>query len=340
MIINPTYTPPPLKRRRNSASSLESGEIRVTPTAPAPKRQATTAPKTMAMAMALSPPFVPPFTKGAFTKALPESRNPVLREKYRAMRLKMNSLYLIRPDSAPIPQGLRDRLHILLNTSNTIGTGGMAVVKKRTYDPRGSLDDIFNIASTGTGMTRLFRKPRPGSEVAIKAQKGPSVRNSVGHLNNETMVMESLQGLDFVPALYATVYDERESTYYLFMEYVQGRTLGDILARETNTRLQQVYKNLNTALIEMWKRGVLHLDLHRANIIVQSDNTVKIIDFGMAHRTRRVENIARAFRTTDNARILWKRYIERYADAMVIKGGFPFYNPNSKILAVMRIMMR
>jgi Kae1-associated kinase Bud32 len=214
------------------------------------------------------------------------------------------------------------------------------------YQPRDRLNGVFNaIKAQPQGLTRLFRKPTPGSTVVIKKQRikhtnqENNVKEQIRELNNEALIMETLHGLSSVPTLYATVYDNKNLTFYFFMEYVDGKTLGQILRekRATKNRLIEIYKNLNKALIQMWKRGVTHMDLHRHNIIVLGDNTVKIIDFGLAHKTKRVENIASnfKFKTNNDARTLWKLYMERYANALTIKSGYRFYNPDTKILAVL-----
>jgi serine/threonine protein kinase len=215
-----------------------------------------------------------------------------------------------------------------------------------TNNARTLLDDIFAlIAAQPQRLTRLFRRPDPGTAVVIKRQvlNHPTntgmVKAQLKDLNNEALIMESLHGLSFVPQLYATIYDEAIHTYYVFMEYVNGTPLGDLLRHNTlpKKRLHDIYTNLNKALIQMWKRGVLHMDLHRDNILVHSDNSVTIIDFGLAHKTKRVETIASAFRTTNDARTLWKTHLERYANALTVKAGYKkFYNPNSKLLAILQ----
>jgi tRNA A-37 threonylcarbamoyl transferase component Bud32 len=323
------------KRKKKSNSSIESGEIRVT-RKPNTKK---TKPSTVS----------PPYETGT-TKALPESRIPILHSKYKNMILDGNSIHRQHtPHVNTIPDMLAYRLFFLIRYSTKVGQGSMGNVSKisNTNNARTLLDDIFTlIAAQPQRLTRLFRRPDPGTAVVIKRQvlKHPTntdmVKAQLKDLNNEALIMESLHGLSFVPHLYATIYDEAIHTFYVFMEYVNGTPLGDILRRTTvrnKQRLYDIYTNLNKALIQMWKRGVLHMDLHRENILVHSDNSVTIIDFGLAHKTKRVENIASAFRTTNDARMLWKKHLERYANALIIKAGYKkFYNPNSKILALLQ----
>jgi tRNA A-37 threonylcarbamoyl transferase component Bud32 len=322
------------KRKKKSNSSIESGEIKVT-RKPNTKK---TKPSTVS----------PPYETGT-TKALPESRIPILHSKYKNMILDGNSIHRQHtPHVNTIPDMLAYRLFFLIRYSTKVGQGSMGNVSKisNTNNARTLLNDIFAlIAAQPQRLTRLFRRPDPGTAVVIKRQvlkhasNTDMVKAQLKDLNNEALIMESLHGLSFVPQLYATIYDEAIHTYYVFMEYVNGTPLGDLLRHNTlpKKRLHDIYTNLNKALIQMWKRGVMHMDLHRDNILVHSDNSVTIIDFGLAHKTKRVENIASTFRTTNDARVLWKKHLERYANALIIKAGYKkFYNPNSKLLAILQ----
>ena len=72
---------------------------------------------------------------------------------------------------------------------------------------------------------------------------------------------------------------------YLVFEFVEGRTLADILAergrlslREAKAIVGQVCRALDFA----HRRGVVHRDLKPANIMVAADGTVKLMDFGIS----------------------------------------------------------
>jgi tRNA A-37 threonylcarbamoyl transferase component Bud32 len=328
------------KRKKKSNSSIESGEIRVTQKPNTKKTKPST----------VSPPY-----ETGTTEAFPESRIPILHSKYKNMILDGNSIHRQHTlhVNNTIPDMLAYRLVSLIKYSTKVGQGSRGHVSKIPYstnnknNARTHLDIIFKIIEEQPQrLTRLFRRPDPGTAVVIKRQvlAYPSntgmVKAQLKDLNNEALIMESLHDLPFVPQLYATIYDKTIHTFYFFMEYVNGTPLGDILRRTTvrnKQRLHDIYTNLNKALIQIWKRGVLHMDLHRDNILVHSDNSVTIIDFGLAHKTKRVENIASVFRTTNDARVLWKKHLERYANALIIKAGYKkFYNPNSKILPLLQ----
>lgn len=76
-----------------------------------------------------------------------------------------------------------------------------------------------------------------------------------------------------------------DSTYYIAMEYVQGRTLADILQKHERLSVLQacdIALDIAAALSEAHKSGVVHRDIKPANVIVSATGHVKVADFGIA----------------------------------------------------------
>ncbi len=83
------------------------------------------------------------------------------------------------------------------------------------------------------------------------------------------------------------VYDwgRYEGTYFIAMEYVQGRTLAEIL--KTNKRLTpkqdaEIASEVAAALGFAHEAGLAHRDIKPANILIGSNGQVKVADFGIA----------------------------------------------------------
>ncbi len=83
------------------------------------------------------------------------------------------------------------------------------------------------------------------------------------------------------------VYDwgRYENTYFMAMEYVQGRTLADILRSNGHLNSQQaadIAVEVAGALSFAHRSGVVHRDIKPANILIGSNGAVKVADFGIA----------------------------------------------------------
>ena len=109
-----------------------------------------------------------------------------------------------------------------------------------------------------------------------------------------------------------------------------------------------LFVEIERAICAMWLTGYIHGDLHRANIMLDTNNmAVKIIDFGFALKLpppfvavlgRRIYNkIARG--EMDSLGDVWtqkpvdgKRRLINYTNGVMKSKGFPWYNPDYKIL--------
>lgn len=81
--------------------------------------------------------------------------------------------------------------------------------------------------------------------------------------------------------------EEERREHYLVMEYIQGRTLREVLEASTPNLLPpfeaiQIAIQLCEALVYCHEHGVLHRDIKPENIMIQDDGSIKIIDFGVA----------------------------------------------------------
>ena len=74
-------------------------------------------------------------------------------------------------------------------------------------------------------------------------------------------------------------------TYFIAMEYVQGRTLADIVrvnGRVSPVQAAEIASEVSAALAFAHRNGVVHRDIKPANILIGSGGQVKVADFGIA----------------------------------------------------------
>ena len=86
------------------------------------------------------------------------------------------------------------------------------------------------------------------------------------------------------------------NTYFMAMEYVEGRTLADILRAEkqlSSAQASDIASEVAAALSFAHRNGVVHRDVKPANILIGANGAVKVADFGIARAvdTRQESNL-------------------------------------------------
>ena len=83
------------------------------------------------------------------------------------------------------------------------------------------------------------------------------------------------------------IYDvgDYKGHHYIVMEYVPGKTLKQII-KDRGALLKEeaidIMKQLVSGTAEAHRRGIIHRDIKPQNVIVKSDGSIKILDFGIA----------------------------------------------------------
>src|SRR3954452_8003282 len=93
-----------------------------------------------------------------------------------------------------------------------------------------------------------------------------------------------------------SVYDwgEEEGTYFIVMEYVDGRTLSAMLREEgplLPDRAAGIGADVAAALAFAHRNQVIHRDVKPGNVIITNDGLVKVTDFGIARAANSDENL-------------------------------------------------
>ena len=141
------------------------------------------------------------------------------------------------------------------------------------------------------GMAEVHRgrDVRLGRDVAIKVLRADLARDP-SFLNRFRREAQSAAGLNH-PSI-VSVYDTGEDVGaegttqpYIVMEYVEGRTLRDILKAEGRLparRAMEIIADVSAALDFSHKAGLVHRDVKPANVMITRSGAVKVMDFGIA----------------------------------------------------------
>jgi serine/threonine protein kinase len=129
---------------------------------------------------------------------------------------------------------------------------------------------------------------RLGRPVAVKLLTSDSLDGQarpddwVRRFTREAVVTAGLRHPG-VPAIYDA--GEYEDGFYLVMELVKGCTLGDLIAEQGPLPIAWVAAigaQIAAVLAVAHERDVIHRDIKPQNVMVTSDGTAKILDFGVA----------------------------------------------------------
>src|SRR5467141_2583747 len=144
--------------------------------------------------------------------------------------------------------------------------------------------EIISLLGTG-GMGEVYRArdPRLGRDIAIKFLPDSLVisRERLDRFEQEARSASALNHPNIV-----TIYElgHVESTHYIAMELIEGRTLRELLACGSMPALKviQIAAQIADGLAKAHEVGIIHRDLKPENLMVSSEGLVKILDFGLA----------------------------------------------------------
>ncbi len=150
----------------------------------------------------------------------------------------------------------------------------------------GRYEIISELGRGAMGLVYKAKDPTIGRTVALKTMRldihGLEAEDMLRRFRNEAQAVGLLNHSNIV-----TIYDaaEWEGLFYIAMEFIEGTTLQHLLmqkrvlsAEEVVEISRQICKGLDYA----HSLGIVHRDVKPANIMITSDGTVKIMDFGIA----------------------------------------------------------
>jgi len=156
-----------------------------------------------------------------------------------------------------------------------------------TTPETGEMLDHYRLDATvaRSGMATLFKATdlRNGRQVAIKVPHAEMEADPVlvERFRREQEIGQTLNH----PGVVKTFDGEERSRLYMVIEWVEGRLLRSILNQEHRLPIERATKftlEICDALDAMHKHGVVHRDLKPENIMVDAQDHIKLIDFGIA----------------------------------------------------------
>ncbi|MBE6760417.1 MAG: serine/threonine protein kinase [Ruminococcaceae bacterium] len=182
---------------------------------------------------------------------------------------------------SPLTNHLRPRT-MLLNRymiGALIGVGGFGIVYK-AYDMK--LNRV--VAVKEMFPTSLVNRIAGQQEVIITSQRNvPQFRYMLERFKLEAKSLSRLVNNPNVASVYDCV--EANNTAYIIMEYLEGQTLDNRLARQGRIDQIEALRIITAALDGLAAAhscGIIHRDIKPGNIFLCRDGSVKIIDFGAA----------------------------------------------------------
>ncbi len=147
-------------------------------------------------------------------------------------------------------------------------------------------DYIYDPKSIGRGsfstVYRGFHK-KSRQKVAIKEIDLRNIKSKSNRMKSEIGVMQGLDHPNIIK-LYDVVYDDSGDTVYLILEYCSNGDLSHFLDKKPMKEkyVKMYIKQLCSGLKYMIDNNIIHRDLKPQNILISSDNTLKLTDFGFA----------------------------------------------------------
>jgi beta-lactam-binding protein with PASTA domain/predicted Ser/Thr protein kinase len=152
----------------------------------------------------------------------------------------------------------------------------------RTFDKRYVIER--KLGSGGMAIVYLAEDQELGRRVALKLldDRHASDEQFVERFRREAQSAAGLNHPNIV-----SIFDRghAEGTYYIAMEYLDGRTLKELLVRNGPTPIPiaiDYARQILGAVSFAHRNGIVHRDIKPHNIVVGSDGRLKVTDFGIA----------------------------------------------------------
>ena len=150
----------------------------------------------------------------------------------------------------------------------------------------GRYQPIRELGRGGMGEVLLVRDTVSGVDFALKRIPDDVARShrDMEDLRSTYVLVQKLSH-PYIANYKTLERDQTTGAMYLIMEFVEGLSLDLVLRRDRRLSedvAKQLLRQMGEALDFAHNAGVMHRDIKPSNILVQTDGTAKLIDFGLA----------------------------------------------------------
>ena len=149
-------------------------------------------------------------------------------------------------------------------------------------DRLGPYEIVASLGAGGMGEVYRAKDTRLNRVVAVKAMHASFAEHPerVARFEREAQLLASLNHSN-IAAIYGV--EEAGGSIFLVLEFVDGRSLADILKSGAMPVSEAIAlaKQIADALAAAHERGIIHRDLKPANVMVTADGQAKLLDFGL-----------------------------------------------------------
>src|SRR5262245_61719257 len=146
------------------------------------------------------------------------------------------------------------------------------------------------LGTGGMGQVYLARDTRLGRRVALKLLPGHSTsdRERVGRFQQEASAASALNHPNIL-----TIYEvaQEDQLHVIVSEYIEGVTLRERMREQRLTLAESLdfAIQITGALAAAHNAGIVHRDIKPENVMIRPDGLLKVLDFGLAKLTQRVD---------------------------------------------------
>ena len=178
-----------------------------------------------------------------------------------------------------LPEGtiLNERFKIL----ETIGRGGFGLI----YRVENLINKKFYAVKEYFNLDFMHRSEKDNRSVIFEKRHTEQFEKEKKHLLSESNIVRDIGEDKCIVRIYE--HFEENGTAYIVMELVEGKTLLEAINEDGIWEPETVIRKFKPLMVVMEKvhdKNVLHRDLSPDNIMVRTDGTLCVLDFGSANR--------------------------------------------------------